>query len=125
MIVYDIASVAFIILFVSLIITFLISVEKFESRADLWDALIKIKVFVIISAILALIYTIAILFLIFKKEKSTLNLVFMIIGSIILVGILPCVYYLTHLRRILKEEINSLTFQLHEEERLKARPLPS
>lgn len=125
MIVYDIASVALIILFVSLIITFLVSVEKFESRTDLWNALIKTKIFIIISAVLALIYTIAVLFLIFKKEKSTINLVFMIIGSIILVGILPCVYYFTHLRKIVRDESGSLLFQVKEEPQLKARPLPS
>ena len=104
MIVYDIVSLIFILLFITLIIVIGVGIEKFESNVDLWNGVLKAKVFVIFFGIFALAYTIMVLFLVFKKEKLTINLVFMVIGSFILMGILPFIYYFSHLRKMLSEE---------------------
>ena len=50
----------------------------------------------------AILYTIAFLILIIAKYKEK-DLIVMIIGSIIIVGLLPVIYYLTKIRKHLKQ----------------------
>lgn len=52
----------------------------------------------------AVIYTILVLILGFRKSEKTSYKIAMLIGSIILVGIMPFIYYITYLRKVLAKE---------------------
>lgn len=64
-----------------------------------------------------LFYTILVLILGFVKAEHTSHKIAMLIGSILLPGIMPFIYYLTYIRKVIKkqQEIQSIKEQVLSE----------
>lgn len=66
-----------------------------EAKSLMLSSMMWFAIFYLYS----LIYAISLIILIAMKEKGVVNAVFMIVGSLILPGILPLIYYLFFLRK--------------------------
>jgi hypothetical protein len=99
---WDVVSFIFLaILLISFILPMiLIKSSSFNSIF----ATISIFNFVIIP--LAFAYTIAIIVLAIRIDKGIVKKIFMIIASLIIVGVIPLIYYFFDLRKILKQREN-------------------
>jgi len=95
---YDIITGILLILgIIFLIISFFNQGESsFENVKSIMGLTMR---FFAIIFLYALFYSIAIIVLIIRRQKGTASIIFMILGSIILVGILPLIYYIFYLRK--------------------------
>lgn len=95
---YDIATL--ILVGLGIIALFTVFSGPVESSFDEAKSLmLSSMTWFVIFYLYSLIYAVSLIILIAMKEKGAVNTVFMIIGSLILPGILPLIYYLFFLRK--------------------------